>query len=443
MLKFLSETDAVLYEHVYTPQARNITYLSPRSQNEVINIIGCDMIRAEIIKKVKRARFYSILADEVSSHNEEYLPLCIRFVDDNNDIQEAFIAFLKLKRVRACDIKEAIVTTLEELGLSVGVLRGQGYDGAANMAGARSGVQKLIRDTEPKAVYTHCAGHSLNLVVMKSCSITPIRNCIDNIKSFTLWIKYSPKREGLLKKICSSGSQGISSRSPILNVCITRWIENIDGWERFCLCHPFMVQMCEFILYGTTEAGFEVFKDGWTAEDKRNALAHLKALESFEFIYTLTTLQRSLFYLKEPLVKLQGKKEDIVSGLAAIDRCCSELRQLRSNIASFTTRIYAHSCRIAEKSGITVAMPRTCSWQTHRFNPPSSSVEDYFKNTVAIPFLDHLIQDLSERFDSHSKTVALLQGLLPKNINTDTSFQDVEEAVLFYKDDLPKLYYNG
>ena len=53
------------------------------------------------------------------------------------------------------------------------------------------------------------------------------------------------------------------------------------------------------------------------------------------------------------------------------------------------------------------------------------------------PFLDHLIQDLSERFDSHSKTVALLQGLLPKNINTDTSFQDVEEAVLFYKDDLP------
>ena len=85
------------------------------------------------------------------------------------------------------------------------------------MAGARSGVQKLIRDIEPKAVYSHCAGHSLNLVVMKSCSITPIRNCIDNIKSFTLWIKYSPKREGLLKKICSSGSQGISSRSPILS----------------------------------------------------------------------------------------------------------------------------------------------------------------------------------------------------------------------------------
>ena len=136
-------------------------------------------------------------------------------------------------------------------------------------------------------------------------------------------------------------------------------------------------------------------------------------------------------------MKLQGKKEDIVSGLAAIDRCCSELRQLRSNIASLTTRIYAHSCRIAEKSGITVAMPRTCLRQTHRFNLPSSSVEDYFKNTVAIPFLDHLIQDLSERFDSHSKTVALLQGLLPKNINTDTSFQDVEEAVLFYKDDLP------
>ena len=37
------------------------------------------------------------------------------------------------------------------------------YDGAANMAVARSGVAKQIIDEELRAIYTHCYGHALNL----------------------------------------------------------------------------------------------------------------------------------------------------------------------------------------------------------------------------------------------------------------------------------------
>ena len=100
---------------------------------------------------------------------------------------------MKLERVRASDITTAIINTLEGLGLSLNELRGQGYDGAATMSGEKLGVQKQIRDRQPKAVYTHCAGHSLNLVIVSSCSVPPVQNCIDQIKSLTLWIKSSPK----------------------------------------------------------------------------------------------------------------------------------------------------------------------------------------------------------------------------------------------------------
>ena len=42
--------------------------------------------------------------------------------------------------------------------------------------------------------------------------------------------------------------------------------------------------MCKVIVYG--DADFSLYDDNcWTAEDKRNA--HLNAIESFEFIYTL------------------------------------------------------------------------------------------------------------------------------------------------------------
>ena len=193
LLKMLAESDSLLHSHLYQPRAKNATYLFPRTQNEIISDIGYDVVRAKIISEVKKARFYSIMADEVSSHNEEHLPLCLRFVDENSEIREEFIAFLKLKRVRAVDITNAIVSCLEGLGLSFNELRGQGYDGASTMSGEKSGVQKRIREKQPKALYTHCAGHSLNLVMVSSCFVLSVRNAIHHIKRLTLWIKASAK----------------------------------------------------------------------------------------------------------------------------------------------------------------------------------------------------------------------------------------------------------
>ena len=113
LLSMLADTDQVLYNHLHQPRARNATYISPRSQNEVIDVIGHDIICSGIIAEIKKARFYSVMADEVSSHNVEHLPLCIRFVDEKCEIREEFIAFVRLQRVRAVDITEAIIKCLE------------------------------------------------------------------------------------------------------------------------------------------------------------------------------------------------------------------------------------------------------------------------------------------------------------------------------------------
>ena len=72
-------------------------------------MIGHDVIRANLIAEVKKARFFAVLADEVSSHDVEYLPLCLHFVDRKYDIREEFVSFIKLARVRATDIANAIV----------------------------------------------------------------------------------------------------------------------------------------------------------------------------------------------------------------------------------------------------------------------------------------------------------------------------------------------
>ena len=189
LLKSYAETDKTLYNHIYSPKSRNATYLSPTSQNDIINIIGYDILRNSIVEDIKEAKFFSVLADEVSNHNVEHLAVCLHYVDANYNIREDFVTFIKLERVRAINISEAITGCVEELGLSLNNLRGQGYDGASTMSGEKSGVQKRIRDEQPKAIYTHCAGHSFNLAILSSCTLPPIRNCIDQVKSITLWTK--------------------------------------------------------------------------------------------------------------------------------------------------------------------------------------------------------------------------------------------------------------
>ena len=69
--------------------------------------------------------------------------ICLRFVDEKCNIREDFVAFVGLERVRASDITKAIIDMIEELGLSLNDLRGQGYDDAATISGEKSGVQKL------------------------------------------------------------------------------------------------------------------------------------------------------------------------------------------------------------------------------------------------------------------------------------------------------------
>ena len=65
-------------------------------------------------------------------------------MDSEGSIREEFVAFLKLNRVRAVDIADALVKCFKNLGLSLSELRGQGYDGTSTMSGHKSGVQARI-----------------------------------------------------------------------------------------------------------------------------------------------------------------------------------------------------------------------------------------------------------------------------------------------------------
>jgi len=72
---------------------------------------------------------------------------------------------------------------------------------------------------------------------------------------------------------------------------------------------------------------FAECREGWTGEDKKDALAYLKTIESFEFVYTLCA-SKITFVLQRTSVKLQGKHQDVISGILLIELCCADLKRL-------------------------------------------------------------------------------------------------------------------
>ena len=117
------------------------------------------MVNQDNIVKEEKTIIFSVIVDEVTSFNTEYMPLCVRFVHSSNEIRKEFVKFSNLTRITGEAIAAHVLEHLEELGLDVANVRGQGYDGASNMSRARVGLQALIREKSLLAVYTHCTGH--------------------------------------------------------------------------------------------------------------------------------------------------------------------------------------------------------------------------------------------------------------------------------------------
>ena len=186
--------DEVLKEHLKTAQ-QNAIYTSKTIQNEIIVICG-DLLRNKILKEVREAQFFSVIADEATDvANDEQLSISVRYVNDTGP-QERFLGFHECQAgVSGEAIAKGILEQLVNWQLEPRFLRGQAYDGAGAMARQTKGTAARIQSLYPKAVYTHCAAHRLNLCVVKCCSIQEVNNMMQTADKIARFFKYSPKRQ--------------------------------------------------------------------------------------------------------------------------------------------------------------------------------------------------------------------------------------------------------
>lgn len=139
-----------------------------------------------------------MIADEATdASNCEQLSIVLCFVDNETlNVREEFLGFAECKSGVSGDaIAKNLVDILQnKWQLNLENLCGQAYDGAGAMAGRVRGVAARIMADYPKAVYTHCSSHVLNLCIVSSAKEADIRNMMDVAGCVARFFNNSPKR---------------------------------------------------------------------------------------------------------------------------------------------------------------------------------------------------------------------------------------------------------
>ena len=176
-------------------------YTSPEMQNEILSIMALKVLR-EIVCQLQ-SLVYTVMIDETTDiSNTERVVLVFRWVDNALSAHEEFVGLYQTKCTDAGALVSVIKDTLLRFNLKLNLCRGQCYDGASAMSGTRNGVAKNLLDEEPRAVYTHCYGHALNLAVNDTIRQSPImKSALDTVNEVSKLIKKSPKRDAIFHDI--------------------------------------------------------------------------------------------------------------------------------------------------------------------------------------------------------------------------------------------------
>ena len=95
------------------------------------------------------------------SSNKEQFVVCLHWVDHNLVKHKKLVGLYAVDNITSETLVNSLKDVLLRMGLSGQNCRGQCYDGANNMVGSKSGVATQIQKREPRAILTHCYGHSL------------------------------------------------------------------------------------------------------------------------------------------------------------------------------------------------------------------------------------------------------------------------------------------
>ena len=272
LLKLRGEDDPRVFDWL---KRKTDKYTSAEMQNEMVKIMAVQILR-KIAASLHTTPFYTVMADETTDmSNREQVVVCLRWVSDKFEVHEEFIGLHVVASIDANTLVSVIKDVLLRLNLSLNKVRGQCYDGAATMAGLRTGVAKQLSQDEPRAVYTHCYGHALNLAcgdTIRQCKL--MKDALDTTHEITKLIKKSPRRDACFERLKAE----MTPDTPGIRVlCPTRWTVRAEALQSILENYQVLLELWI--------ESVDIVKD---TEMKARILGVESQMKSFDYFFGVT-----------------------------------------------------------------------------------------------------------------------------------------------------------
>uniref|UniRef100_H3AWY1 TTF-type domain-containing protein n=1 Tax=Latimeria chalumnae TaxID=7897 RepID=H3AWY1_LATCH len=391
-VELMARFDPLMQQHLQAVENKDISdhYIGVHIQNELIQIIA-EKILDEITSRIQSAKYYSIILDCITdrSHTEQ-MTVIVRFVricDSVAFVEEHFIGFLDVHDSTGQGLTDLILSKLDEMKIKVSNMCGQCYDNGANMAGHVNGVQACIKSINPRAFYSPCQPHSLNLLLC------------DAAKPSTLAMKYF----GTLQRIYALFS-GSSKRWDLLkaaSVSITVKPLSDTHWEAKIAAVKVPCYELKGLINALESARDQARKPTHYAETD----SFIKDISSYQFILSTVIWYDTLFRVNSVSKMLQSNKIHLDITMNVLLNLNEFRKDYRENgfetVLSSMEEIYGE-------------LNLSCEFPLQRYegrDEPVINPKDNFRINFFLKLVDTTITAANERFrllNNHNKIFVFL-----------------------------------
>ena len=212
-------------------------------------------------------------------------------------------------------------------------------------------------------------------------------------------------------------------------MCQTRWVEKHTSLQDFDSMYSALCMCLDEIAKNTDMV--------WDGNTVCEAQGLLHKIFSAGFIAAFKVNHHMFGYTKQLSILLQGSTMDVITAYSDIHTVKKILLDMRRDPEKEFKPVFESMLAMAEIGGsVGMPIPRRCGRQTARSNVEASTPEEYWRRTIFVPFLDHLIQEFEERFSQLNEDAVRGLHLLPSNISK-ISTEDIKAICQRFWSDLP------
>jgi hypothetical protein len=174
------------------------TYKNDKSGKMFVSSIA-NVEHSKTTSLIQQSKFFSVTMDGATNVSGTEQQSIFLHWATKGVRKQRFLRFVSAQTTTSKHIYESLMSSLNESEIDIEKMVGTTFDGAANMAGNRNGVNALLKQDMLYLVTIHCLAHRVELAI-KDVMKTEQSNLYDKTNTLLSGIYYLYKNSSKLKK---------------------------------------------------------------------------------------------------------------------------------------------------------------------------------------------------------------------------------------------------